>query len=103
MALDLALSVEEVGGLVVGPAATLREALSLISRDISGAILDVHLLDGDVSPVLHALMARGVPVVVQTGGGLPAQLKEAYPELLVLRKPNDASHLVAKLWESMRP
>jgi DNA-binding NtrC family response regulator len=102
VALDLALSVEEAGGSVVGPAGTLKEALSLVSGEISGAILDVHLLDGDVSPVLHVLMARGVPVVVQTGGGLPARLKEAYPDLLVLRKPNDASRLVAKLCESMR-
>jgi CheY-like chemotaxis protein len=101
VALDLALSVEDAGGTVIGPAATLKEALSLLGGRISGAILDVHLPDGDVGPVLHELMARRVPVLVQTGGGLPLRLKIAYPDLLVRTKPNDPIRLVAQLCECM--
>lgn len=97
VALDLALSVEDAGGMVVGPAATLKEALSLVGGDIKAAILDVHLPDGDVGPVLHKLMGRGIPVVVQTGGGLPTALQEKYPDLLVLLKPNDPLELIAYL------
>lgn len=101
IALDLALCIEDAGGVVVGPAATLKEAVSLMERDISGAVLDVHLPDGDVGPVLHELLGRGIPVVIQTGGGLPAHLQEAYPELLVLRKPNDPARLIGILCEIM--
>lgn len=96
VALDLALSVEDAGGRVIGPAATL-EALTLVGQHVSAAILDVHLPDGDVGPVLHMLMARGVPVVVQTEGGLLAKLKNAYPDLVVLLEPNDPSRLIAYL------
>lgn len=102
VALDLALSVEDAGGNVIGPAGTIREALALCGTQISGAILDVHLPDGDVGPILHELMARGIPVVVQTGGGLPNRLKEAYPDLPVLTKPNDPMRVVARLCEAMR-
>lgn len=97
VALDLALSVEEAGGRVIGPAATVEEALSLVREDISGAILDVHLPDGDVGPVLHWLLKRAIPVVVQTGGGLPTSLRVSYPDLLVLTKPNQPSHLITYL------
>ncbi len=97
VALDLALSVEDAGGTVVGPAGTLEEALALLRSEISGAILDVHLPDGDVGPVLLELIARGVPVLVQTGGGLPTRLRDAYPDLVVLPKPNDPARLVARL------
>ena len=103
VALDLAFGVEDEGGTVIGPAATLVEALSLVTKEIQGAILDFHLPDGDVSEVLHALLARGLPVVVQTGGGLPAGLTEEYPNLVVLMKPNDPARLVAELWDQMRP
>jgi DNA-binding response OmpR family regulator len=97
VALDLALSVEEAGGTVIGPAASLEEAMDLLRYPISGAILDVHLPDGNIGPVLHELMRRGVPVIVQTGGGLPPDLKARYPQLLVLPKPNDSSGLVKQL------
>jgi DNA-binding NtrC family response regulator len=101
VALDLALSVEDAGGIVIGPAASVAEALGFLDCELRGAILDVHLPDGDVGPVLHELMARGVPVLVQTGGGLPKCLREAYPDLLVLPKPNDPARLVASLGKAM--
>lgn len=101
VALDLAFCVEDAGGRVVGPAATLAEAISILDCEIGGAILDVHLPDGDVGPVLHALRARGVPVLVQSGGGLPARLKEAYPDLLVMTKPNDPAQLISNLCRIM--
>jgi CheY-like chemotaxis protein len=102
VALDLALSVEDAGGTVIGPAGTIREALALVGSQITGAILDVHLPDGDVGPILHELMAREIPVVIQTGGGLPTRLKDAYPGLRVLTKPNDPVRVVASLCEAMK-
>lgn len=67
-ALDMSQMVEERGGVVVGPASRLDQALALVrSEPCDGAILDVRL-DGDTSfPVADALMEAGVPVIFATG------------------------------------
>lgn len=98
IALDLALAVEDAGWSVVGPAGSVREALRLLdSSRITAAILDVNLSDGDISPVVDILAARGVPLIFQTGVGLPASLKARYPDLLVYAKPVMSDRLVEKL------
>ena len=46
IALDVALAIEDAGGMVAGPAASVKEALALIeSLPVVGAILDVNLAD----------------------------------------------------------
>jgi DNA-binding response OmpR family regulator len=98
VALDLALAVQDAGGLTVGPAGSVREALALLaSGDVAAAILDVNLSDGDIFPVLQVLMDRGVPVIVQTGGVVPPELRANYPDLIVLAKPIESEALLAKL------
>jgi len=57
----------------------------------------VNLIDGDISPVVERLLERDVPVILQTGVGLPPLLIARYPELLVRIKPNVAARLVAEL------
>jgi CheY-like chemotaxis protein len=54
---------------VVGPAATIAEALSTIagSDRIDGAILDLNLQGETVLPVVHRLNERSVPFVIATG------------------------------------
>lgn len=98
IALDLALAVEDAGCSVVGPAGSVREALRLLDGcRVTAAILDVNLSDGDISPVVEILAARGVPLIFQTGVGLPASLKARYPDLLVFAKPVVSDRLVEKL------
>jgi DNA-binding NtrC family response regulator len=98
IALDLAASVEEAGGRVVGPAASIAEAERLLaSATVQGAILDVHLTDGEVTPVAQRLMEAGIPVIVQTGVGLPDILRERYPDLRAYQKPVPARRLVEEL------
>lgn len=95
IALDLAMAVEDAGCLVVGPAGSVREALGLLEASrVTAAILDVNLSDGDVTPVVEALVARGIPLIFQTGVGLPPALKVRYPDLLVHAKPVMAERLV---------
>jgi DNA-binding response OmpR family regulator len=73
IALDLALAIEDAGGEVVGPAASVKDALSLLdAHSVVAAILDVNLIDGDISPVVECLMERGVPLILQTGVGIPS-------------------------------
>lgn len=54
---------------MVGPAASVEDALALIEGDpaLDGAMLDVNLGGEPVYPVADALMARGVPFVLTTG------------------------------------
>jgi CheY-like chemotaxis protein len=98
IALDVALAIEDAGGEVAGPAASVREALALIdSSQIVAAILDVNLADGDISPVAERLLIAGIPIIVQTGIGLPPNLAARFPDLPVHIKPCSAASLVVKL------
>ena len=59
VALGLAFAAEDAGAIVVGPAASTIEALTLLAEQIvDAAILDVHLIDRDVTPVALALVDR---------------------------------------------
>lgn len=98
IALDVAFAIEDADGVVAGPAASVRECLALIaSQPIVAAILDVNLTDGDISPVAEALILAGVPIIVQTGIGLPAGLAARFPDLVVQIKPCIAATLVVQL------
>jgi DNA-binding NtrC family response regulator len=88
IALDLTDMLESAGATVIGPAATVREALRLaMSEAVDRALLDFNLADGEVTPVLELLAAKGVPMVIYTGRGLPPELASQHPDLTVLRKP----------------
>ena len=81
IAFDLAVAIEDAGGVVVGPAATVAEALALLeSNHVAAAILDVNLCDRDISPVAELLLARGVPVIFHTGLGVPEDLIPIAPD-----------------------
>lgn len=98
IALDLALAVEDAGGRVVGPAASIAEALTLLtSCEVDGAVLDVNLPDGDITSVVEQLVANDVPFVIQTGIGLPDALAGRFPDLVVSIKPVLATVLVHRL------
>jgi DNA-binding response OmpR family regulator len=61
-------TLKEAGYIVVGPVATVREALSLIeSETIDCAILDIQLADGRAGPIAEALVKRGIRFVLETG------------------------------------
>ena len=98
IALDVALAIEDAGGKVAGPAATVQEALALIATSpIVAAILDVNLSDGDISPVAEALIDAGIPIILQTGVGLPSGLTARFPDLIVHIKPCVPAQLVHQL------
>ncbi|MEH6393035.1 MAG: response regulator [Sulfitobacter sp.] len=97
IALDLAFGVEDAGGIPLGPASSVAQALKLIEDALpDAAIVDVDLPDGKIGPVLAALRPM-VPVVVHTGVGLPELLRKAHPELLVCTKPTAPSELARRL------
>ena len=103
--IGMALSgaVIDAGGKFIGPAASVKAALSLLEAHfVSGAILDVNLTDGLVSPVVDYLMERQIPLIVQTGVGIPEELALRYPDIVVRIKPNCSDDLVAELAQMIR-
>ena len=98
IAMDLALAVEDAGGEVAGPVASVENALALIEmRPITAAILDYNLTDGDITPVAILLLDANIPIIIQSGVGIPPELAMRFPDLVVYIKPYDAADLVSKL------
>lgn len=98
IALDLALAVEDAGGEVAGPVASVENALALIeTRPITAAILDYNLTDGDITPVATRLLEASIPIIIQSGVGIPPELAKRFPDLVVYIKPYVTADLVSKL------
>lgn len=98
IAMDLAWTVKDAGGQVVGPVASVKEALGLARNEpLDGAILDVNLSDGEVTPVAEALAERRIPVVMHTASEVPAPVREQFPELALFQKPTELLTLVREL------
>ena len=58
----------DAGAHVVGPAATVEQAMTLIAEEmIDVALLDVCLRDQRSDPIAEILRQRGVPYVLATG------------------------------------
>ncbi len=76
-----------LGCTVVGPAARLSQAMTMIANEpIDAAVLDVNL-NGELSyPIADLLIARGVPFAFSTGYDR-ARLPEAYRACRYLQKP----------------
>ncbi len=98
IALDLEFAIEDAGGEVIGPASSVEHALTLLgSHSVAGAILDVNLIDRDISPVVECLIERRVPFILQSGVGLPPKLAARFPDLKVHIKPIIAVRLIEDL------
>lgn len=66
---DMARAFAAAGAIIIGPAASVAEALRLVvaSAALDGAVLDINLQGETAYPVADALMTRGVPFVFVTG------------------------------------
>lgn len=77
----------DAGAVVVGPAATLDEALSLARTEtVDIALLDVNLAGKAIFPVADVLRERGVPFIFASGYG-EAGIIEDHRGAPVLQKP----------------
>jgi CheY-like chemotaxis protein len=87
-------TLREAGYIVVGPVATVYDALALVeSEAIDCAILDIELADGKVGPVAEALVKRGVRFVVATGHD-PGMIERPYASVPMLGKAFDLGQLL---------
>jgi CheY-like chemotaxis protein len=64
-AMEMKQALDDLGCIVVGPAASLSAALMLLNRQrIDAVITGYHLADGSSSDLIAELQARGIPFVV---------------------------------------
>jgi CheY-like chemotaxis protein len=98
IALDLAQRLEDLGAMVIGPAARADDAIRLLTVDpqIDAAVLDVHLGGENVYRVAERLRAQGVRFVFATGYRGEAISRE-YADVQRLEKPIDIRALVVAL------
>ena len=95
VALAIVAAFRRDGAVVVGPAATLDEAVSLArNEEVDAAVLDIDLGGFDVFPAADVLAERSVPFVFHTGHGLRDELKVQYPGVTVCKKPTPLPKLV---------
>ena len=85
---DMARSLKAKGAEVIGPAATVADALALLARtrDLDAAVLDINLQGEMVFALADALTARGVPFVFASGYD-PAMVPARYAEITHCEKP----------------
>lgn len=95
----LCRDLRKAGATVVGPCATVDDALELLDQEgvrIDAAILDVNLRGQRSYPVADALTARGLPFVFVTGYGSPS-IDSAFAMVPRCEKPLDAVKLTEAL------
>ena len=98
IALDLAAAVEEAQGTVIGPAGSVREALAILEcTQPHVGLLDVHLSDGEVTPIAELLISRGIPIFFYCGHGLTPDLKMRHPRASVFIKPQPHTVIVHEI------
>jgi CheY-like chemotaxis protein len=93
----------ELGYVIVGPAASVNQALAMIETEPADvAVLDVNL-NGEMSyPIADALAARGVPFVFVTGYAKDRML-DGYRCFPILQKPFHRSELRDTLAKLLTP
>jgi len=96
---DMARAFEARGIEVVGPAASLEDAFTLLSgaAPLDGAVLDINLQGEMAFAVADALLHRGVPFVFATGYDREI-IPERFAHVTRCEKPVDPSKLALSLF-----
>lgn len=96
VALDLAATVEIMGGTVIGPVAGVDEAFARIAS----ASVDAAVLDADIAgaaAIVARLASQRIPFVVQAGSALGVGLRGLCDDKAVLFRPVDPSLVITLL------
>ena len=96
--LDLQLLLEMEGADVV-TASSVQEGLRIVddTPDLSAALLDVRLPDGDIYPVARKLDDDDVPIIFHSAHAKAHDLHKRFPGSASLSKPASEARLVNML------
>jgi DNA-binding NtrC family response regulator len=104
VALDLQEFLDQRGAKVIGPAASVSQALEAIDgNQIDCALLDMKLGDEPADAVAVALGQRAIPTVLMTGygdGNLPPGF-ETYPRLEKPYAQDELLKLIVSIFDRM--
>ena len=104
IAMDLELLLRRHGWRVLGPAATVNEALRLLQSETPDvALLDINLRGEPVAPVAAELRARGVPFVLASAYDGPGLREAVLAGAPAVGKPTDERRLLAALARAVAP
>lgn len=100
VASSLTTALEAEGVDVLGPVATVAEAMNLAvgNQSVDGAVLDINLGGEMVYPVADALRERRVPYVFTTGYDTDSVAQRA-PDAPCFEKPVVVGQLLAALFD----
>lgn len=100
---ETAHAVRQAGGVVLGPVASVEEALALIDagQQVDGAVLDIKLGDQTSFPVARTLRERGIPLIFVTGYD-DWFIPQEHEDVPLYSKPMDADNVVRVLFEATR-
>jgi len=98
LAEDLREELESQGALVMGPVASVADALELLRSGPAPdmAILDINLGGEMAYPVADALRARDIPFIFATGYNAHA-IPKAYSDMPRVEKPVEVRQAISKL------
>jgi len=101
---EIALVLGDAGADVLGPVPSVGDAVRLIAAEnpIDCALLDVNLGKEAIWPVVDALLARGVPLVLATGYDASA-IPPTYLHLPRCEKPASGKDLARALAQVLTP
>ena len=87
-----------VQGHVLGPVSTVAAGMRLAAEGfVHGAILDVNLLDGEVTPLAHILLDGGAAVIFHSASPIPEEITARHGPMVYCLKPMSSDTVVAHL------
>ncbi len=97
VAQDVAIALAQCGAQIVGPVATLPEAMELAREPLDAAVLDINLRGMLVYPLADLLASRGVALVFATGYGAAA-IPARFEHIRRCEKPVEIGEISAALF-----
>jgi CheY-like chemotaxis protein len=98
VAYNLECEIADAGGIPVGPAYSLDEALEQLSQPIDAAVLDINLGAQKVWPLAEELQRRGVPFLFASANcGDPSHAVQRFIGSRCLDKPVSTRTLISAL------
>src|ERR1700730_2989126 len=89
IAMSVEVSLQDAGATVV-TANSIALAQSALDEGIpfDAAVVDLHLADGNASPLIQVLSERGIPVVITTGDEVDRGQPALSKAVAILQKPH---------------
>jgi len=100
---DICSAIEACGGAVAGPFSSVAAVLKFLSHQhVDGAVVDVALADGEMTPALDRLLEFETVVVLQTDRDI-SRLAVRFRHIPAFSKPSPTLRTLRRLVGSLDP